>query len=292
MAYQLVQEVLDHAPPMTAAERLVLVAIAETIRSTAARQCDLDTEALQRRTGGLDPSNVRAAFRRLADRGLDVRVALGVDRGGKPVYAYRGQVPRYQLPQFPAPHGCRCVNCLYPAQTDTHSPVDNREEGGRQYLPSDKPAGQEGGRLRPPTSEGGRRTTEGGRTTTQGGRRTTESVAQHPPSPSETENVIPQQRPTIAHLIARTGATDDETTVLIRTIKERHRPRSLGAYIRAMSDDDLTELLAEIRADRRPPPGGLPTQCGRCGPGRLIELTNGQVTRCPDCHPRALTRPA
>lgn len=53
MAYQLVQEVLDHAPPMTAAERLILVAIAEEIRSTTNRRCEIDTESLCRRTGGL-----------------------------------------------------------------------------------------------------------------------------------------------------------------------------------------------------------------------------------------------
>lgn len=286
MAYQLVQEVLDHAPPMTAAERLVLVAIAETIRSTATRQCELDTEALIRRTGGLDPSNVRAALRRLAKREVEVRVALGKDRSGNAVYAYRGQVPRYQLPAFPPPPGCRCIGCRFPDETAVDSPVDDETEGGRSHPPSRKSPGQEGERTRPPSQEGGRRTTEGGRSATQGGRRTTVSVAQHPPSPSVSENVISQQPPTIAHLIARTGATEDETHLLIQTIKDRFRPRTLGAYVRAMADEDLAELLDEIRTSQSSA-ATLAPPCGECGPGRLRELPDGTPFRCPTCHPRA-----
>ncbi|WKU03731.1 hypothetical protein [Micromonospora sp. HUAS LYJ1] len=286
MAYQLVQEVLDHAPPMTAAERLVLVAIAEEIRSTVARKCELDTESLCRRTGGLDPSKVRAALRRLKDREIEVRIALGTDRAGNPVYAYRGQVPRYQLPVFPPPPGCGCGDCRFQDEPAVDSAVDDVQEGGRDSPPSDETRGQEGGRVRPPTQEGGRSTTEGGRSTTQGGRKTTESVAQRPPSPSVTETVIPQQPPTIAHLITRTGATDDESQLLIQTIKTRYRPRNLGGYIRAMSDADLTELLDEIRVDRKPV-DNLPPKCDRCGPNRQIEL-DGRIRRCPTCHPLAL----
>jgi hypothetical protein len=110
VSYQLVAEVLDHAPAMTAAERLVLVGIAERAR-TNTRECELDMPTLQRRAGGLDASNVRAALRRLAERGIEVRVAAGKDRRGRPVFAYRGQAPRYRLPSFPAPYGCRCDLC-------------------------------------------------------------------------------------------------------------------------------------------------------------------------------------
>ncbi len=281
MAYQLVREVLDHAPPMTAAERLVLVAIAETIRSPNVRQCDLDTEALCRRTGGLDASKVRAALRRLAGRNIEVRVRRGVDRSGQPVYAWRGQVPRYQLPAFPAPRGCRCIACL----NLDESAVDNFQEGGRSGPPSDKTAGQEGGRVGPPSPEGGRKTTEGGRSTTEGGRKTTTSVAERPPLPSMTEIVISQRAPTTTHLIDRTGATDEETQLLLKTIKTRYRPRSIAAYVRAMPDDDLAELLTEIRTAQ--PANPLPPKCDQCGPNRLIELPSGGVTRCPTCHPRA-----
>ncbi|MDG4832402.1 hypothetical protein O7627_24285 [Solwaraspora sp. WMMD1047] len=290
MSYQLVAEVLDHAPPMTAAERLVLVAIAERAR-TATRECDLDTATLERRTGGLDPSNVRAALRRLAGRGIEVRVSLGTDRTGRPVYAFRGQVPRYRLPSLPVPPGCRCDTCRnQPIQAvDNFPPAE--PEGEHQRPPSDITAGHEGGRERPPTSEGGRRTTEGGRSDTEGGRSTTHGVAQHPPYPSGTGPVINQRPPTTAHLIARTGATEDETHLLIQTIKTRFRPRSFGAYVRAMSDDDLTDLLAEIRAAAHTAVQ-LPPKCDRCDPSRLVELPDGRLSRCPTCHPIARARTA
>jgi hypothetical protein len=109
VAYQLVAEVLDHAPVMTAAERLILVAIAEFARKDS-RECSCAVEDLERRTGA-GTTGVRAALRRLATRGLDVRVPLMTDGNGKPVYATRGRVPRYRLPCFPPPAGCACPSC-------------------------------------------------------------------------------------------------------------------------------------------------------------------------------------
>lgn len=290
MSYQLVAEVLDHAPPMTATERLVLVTIAEQARLKT-RECDLDTATIERRTGGLDPSNVRAAMRRLAARGIEVRVPFGTDRAGRPVYAHRGQVPRYRLPSFPPPSGCRCNICRNQDGMAVDNAVDNavdeEREGGRQHPPYQETPGQEGERTRPPTSEGGRRNTEGGRSATEGGRTTTHSVAQHPPYPSRTGPVINQRPPIVTYLSSRTSATDDETNLLIQTIKDRFRPRSLGAYVRAMPDDDLADLLAEIRAGQHAV-ATLSPPCGECGPGRLRELPDGTPFRCPECHPRAL----
>lgn len=250
---------------MTAAERLVLVAIAEKTRTKAREVVGIDVATLSRRTGGLDPSNIRAALRRLASRGIEVRVEVGRDRRGRPVYAHRGQAPRYRLPSFPVPPGCRCSSC---------------PEGGRERPPSGESPGRQGGRERPPYPEGGRSTTEGGR-------RTTDNVVERPPSPSETDPVIDQRPATVAYLSSRTGATDEMSTLLIKTIKTRFHPRSIGAYVRAMSDADLAELLAELN----PVPAGasLPPSCGECGPGRLRELPDGTPFRCPECHPGALS---
>lgn len=33
----------------------------------------------------------------------------------------------------------------------------------------------------------------------------------------------------------------------------------------------------------------LPQPCGKCGPNRLVDLDDGRVARCPDCHPLATT---
>lgn len=283
MSYTLVAEVLDHAPEMTAAERLVLVAIAEQARSKS-RECAMETAALTRRTGGLDPSNIRKALRRLAVRGLEVRVAVGTDRRGQPVYAHRGHVPRYRLPSFPPRDGCRCLTCRNRDEPTVDNWSQEIWEGGHEDPPSEETPGQIGGRLDPPSTEGGHTGTEGGRWSTEGGRSGTDPVPQRPPSPS-VDRDRHHQRPLLAYLSARTGATDEMTKRLIKTIENRFRPRAIGAYVRAMSDDDLADLLDELQP--APPVASLPPPCGECGPNRLRELPDGTPYRCPECHPYA-----
>lgn len=105
MSHALVTEVLDHAPAdLTALERLVLVVIAEAAQDDhrpgiPAREAWPSMTALTRRTG-TSPRGVRAAMRRLAERGLDVRVRQGTDRHGEPVYAYSGHATRYRVPDL------------------------------------------------------------------------------------------------------------------------------------------------------------------------------------------------
>lgn len=118
MAWQLVAEVLDHAPPACGpAERLVLVAIAEAIHTDRreTRRCTTGVADLARRTG-LRPASVTDALTRMRDRvGLDVRVAIGTDRRGNPVYATPGRVPIFELPVLQAPVGCPCSACTHAA---------------------------------------------------------------------------------------------------------------------------------------------------------------------------------
>lgn len=113
MAYELVEEVLDHAPEMTAAERLILVCIAEDARNVLDRAAKIPSERLLRRVGGeIGERGIRQALTRLAGRGLDVRVPLGYDRRGAPVYAVPGRVRQFRLPHFrPAAGDCRCYGC-------------------------------------------------------------------------------------------------------------------------------------------------------------------------------------
>lgn len=110
MSYELVEEVLDHAPAgLGAAERLVLVCIAEECRGKT-RIRDIPAEDIRRRTG-LGERGLRHACERLAKAGIKVRVALSLDRNGEPVYALTGKVCRWVLPAFPAPAGCPCTRC-------------------------------------------------------------------------------------------------------------------------------------------------------------------------------------
>lgn len=99
MGVRLIVEVLDHAPPdLTPAERLVLVVLAESANDTT-REAWPGMEALTRRSG-LTERGVRAALTRLAKRGHEVRVALGKDKNGRPVYSCPGKRTTYRLPRF------------------------------------------------------------------------------------------------------------------------------------------------------------------------------------------------
>lgn len=99
MSIRLIVEVLDHAPAdLTSQERLVLVVLAEGARDHT-RTCWPGMDLLAHRTG-LDASNVRRALDRLTRRGYALRVPLGTDKHGRPVYAYRGHATAYRVPEL------------------------------------------------------------------------------------------------------------------------------------------------------------------------------------------------
>jgi hypothetical protein len=128
MAYKLVKEVLDHAPDMTPAERLLLVCIAEECRG-ANRIREIPSEVLQRRTG-LGGRGLRDTVGRLDARGIKVRLRLSVDKHGKPVYAVPGRVCQWILPEFPPPAGCACDTCS--AEVEPGRLLPEEEEAPRQ----------------------------------------------------------------------------------------------------------------------------------------------------------------
>lgn len=124
MSYELVEDVLNHAPPMTAAERLLLVSIAERTR-VRHQPWSIDSTVLYRYTG-LSPRGFRDVLQRLAERGLDVRVPLGTGKNGSPYYAVPGVSPRYRLPMLEPPANCPCDRCT------RNAPVN---EGGTTVPP-------------------------------------------------------------------------------------------------------------------------------------------------------------
>lgn len=167
MAYQLVGEVLRFAPPgLPQGERSILIAIAEEAR-VGSRTAVFDRAELAQRTG-LTAAGLRAALRRLRDRGVDVRVPLPgrTARDGRPVYAVAGTCTTYQLPPMaqaaqtlaahlaaektkrdrtraarPASHTTAAVvdvpaaAAVFHPTTDPAAPVDNPAEGGTGYPP-------------------------------------------------------------------------------------------------------------------------------------------------------------
>lgn len=125
---RLIVEVLDHAPAeLTAQERLLLVAIAEAARDET-RTGWPGMEKLTRRTG-LGARSVRDILAQLAERGYEVRVSVGTDKNGKPVFAHRGQRTAYQLPHF---HLRRQDSATFKAAGSRHLPAEKAAGSGRE----------------------------------------------------------------------------------------------------------------------------------------------------------------
>ena len=114
MSNRLINEVRDHAPrDLSAAEVLLLTWLADASsdedrvlpggRRLPARCCfpGIETLAEWMRMG---PDGVRKVLRKLEGRGLQVRVPVGVDKAGRPLYAAKGHVTVYRVPEF-APAG-------------------------------------------------------------------------------------------------------------------------------------------------------------------------------------------
>lgn len=103
----------------------------------------------------------------------------------------------------------------------------------------------------------------------------------------QSSSLIPEanRSPTELLISALTGSDDDETAAMIETIRVRFQPRSMSAYVKAMPNEDLADLLAEVRRVHGARPRDIPPPCGDCGPNRQVILSDGRVARCPRCHP-------
>lgn len=153
MAYELVAEVFDHAPEgMDPTCRVILLCIAEQCRrprgsTVPARMVQFPSE-LMRKRAGVDERGLRHALNRLRDRyGMAVRVAIKLDRLGKPVYAQPGQTCTWVLPPLPVPPDCDCQRCSEQADADV-------------LLPDEEDLQVRGGG--PETSQGGHPSPAGG----------------------------------------------------------------------------------------------------------------------------------
>lgn len=100
MAWQLVSEVAAFlnspgAEPLTSSERLALMLIAERANVTTRRAWESSGWSLGRTLGVDRP---RKVLEKLASRDLEVRVRVGMDAKGKPVFAFKGTSVTYCLP--------------------------------------------------------------------------------------------------------------------------------------------------------------------------------------------------
>ena len=131
MAYELSQEVTAYLTAggrgETPSERVVLYAIAERARvetRSAWEEPDWHLETI------VGAGRLRDVLARLAARGIEVRVAIGVDSRGRKMYAYRGNQRTYRLPLL-RPNGA-----AVPAPSDVPAaPFDSK--GAAVPAPSD-----------------------------------------------------------------------------------------------------------------------------------------------------------
>lgn len=262
MAWWLVEEMMDHAPRhLTPSQRHLLAVLAELCRGDGRHVSEsLDYVAWRY---GTSASGVKQALRAMAAAGVDVRVALGVDKNGNPVYAVRGRVPTFRLPVFPAPEGCPCRRC-----EAVHNPVDNSPEGGSIQPPTDVKGAEsrpEGGSNQPPNPP------EGG--------------SNQPPSRSLSGDTSSSLARNARELAAEIGASDEEMRTLIEQAKTAGA-RSPVSWLRTLhANGDLTDWLTDLRG--RPPVELRPPWCGQCleATRRMEDADGRDVGRCPRCHP-------
>lgn len=300
MGIKRVVDVLLHAPKdLTAAERMVLVAIGENVRDgdpTLLTWPDFNVTVLAERTGLIGKGSLKSALQRLGTRGLEVRVPITSGKDGRPVYALPGKQCRYRFPASLIGE-------------DTASP-SNQEGEDR-------------------TSPGEDRTSPKGRTQPRQGR-TGPPPTPPPSTPSPSKEDEDPAAP--SPFAGRRQQHEDRLTAAAAFLEELPDPWTLGpASARAMATDlldvidrqgwdldpDLAAKLTEnpgginryppvlririgdlpkrIKKPTARPSAPLPPWCGECADGakaaereghlRLIYDDHGNARPCPKCHP-------
>lgn len=303
MGIKRVVDVLLYAPKdLTAAERMVLIAIGENVRDGDPGQTtwpDFNIHILAERTGLTGTGTLKKALQRLGKRGLEVRVPITTDKHGKPVYALPGKQCRYRFP------------VLTEGET-TVSPSDEQGEttvppGGNTVSPMGGTQSRQGGTGSPPTpppsspppSEGPEEEeSPAGPDGDAAGRQQHEDRLAAAASFLES---LPQPW-TIGPVSARTTAPD-----LIQMIdrqgwdldadlasKLTERPGGITNYPMVLRIR-LKDLPKRIRHAPRKNEAPLPPWCGECADGaraaeregrlRLIYDEAGHARPCPKCHP-------
>lgn len=225
MAVSLITEVMDYltGTDVTPAERYILVAIAE--------QANVKTRQAWQEYGGggkrrwvlaervgLSETGLRTALQRLANRGLEVRVALGTDARGRAFYAAHGHQTTYRVPVLP------------------------KREGDAQASPNGDAQAQEGDVS--PSAKGDAQAREGDATAREGD-------AQASPYPSDSRQSPNSKRAREPrHIVMEhTDAKPSEAEAVVARIVNEVKPRTLGGFINHLAQSgDLQTWVNEARA--------------------------------------------
>jgi len=268
MGVKLIREVLDHAPDtLTAADRLLLVVIAETA-SDATREGWPGWELIARRMrwhhqrdGGKNA--VSTALAAMARRGVDVRVPIARGKDGRPVYAAAGRRTIYRIPPF---------------ERVEESATQTSPKGGMECHPE---------RVADRPTQGGN---PGG---VKGGNPRGKRVALHA-TPSTQEPSENRQQ----YARARVNDPDDDAAILAEI--RRQRPDASPALIRHIAREDGPTILAELRARQERERIAAAIADARRGPvcrhgtpgGEALHPVSGEPL-CPMCrrHRRLVSLP-
>ncbi len=283
MGHNFYREAMWWAPDgLTSGERVVLLTVADLIHDNApAREGWIVMGDIVRATG-MKPESVSQTLRRLAAKGLELRVAIGKDKHDKPVFAHSGKSMTYRFPHL-APAG-------------TGDPSENPRLANERA---------DSGRPFPVKSPDSGRGFEEGRADHGRGfeAESPDSGRGFTPERADGGRPLSPQTSPLSHLpkgargIMRSlpGITEEETREVLKIVKAKN-PRDIDAFVAHLaSNGQLADILDEVRSEpveEVAPVVALPTKCRpeenpSCGPDRRVEDEDGRVKPCPLCNPQS-----
>ena len=255
MGYELYRHVLNHAPAeLDPTARAVLAVIADDANERT-RISRIPIDLLMHRSG-VTRDALKKVFRRLARAGYEIRIPVGTDALGRPIYAMRGRATQYRIPVFPerdVPH--------HPRMGGTSSPHSDSLEGtssphsdslGGTSSPNRGTSSPYRGTSSPPLSSD---------------LNTSSSSADRAQTTDSTPHGTKRRTPPEELIVAECGATPEEAAALVDHIRNQGEARrSLSGYVRHLvANGDMEERLRRLRAARAVPTSRHPADERRCG---------------------------
>jgi len=278
MGYELYRHVLNHAPAeLDPTARAVLAVIADDANERT-RISRIPMDLLMHRSGVTTRDALKKVFQRIARAGYEIRIPVGTDTLGRPIYAMRGRATQYRIPVFPerdVPH--------HPRMGGTRSPLTNELEGTGSPL-TDGMGGTEspiggtespiGGTDSPPLSSD---------------LNPSSSSADRSQATDSTSHGTKRRTSPEVLIVDECGATPEEAAALVDHIRRQGEARrSLSGYVRHLvANGDMAERLRSLRAARAVPTSRHPADEHRCGlhgtpmPGGTCSSCAGDI-KCGD----------
>jgi hypothetical protein len=216
------RQVRSVLPPglLTAAERLLVLEIADFVGDKS-REGWPGVEALAEATD-LSLTSIPPMLARIAEKWIELRVQVGTDTKGRPVYGRKGHRTIFRFPSTFADE-----------QTST---FDDEQTSDPQGL------------LKPAVPTDGEQTLRAERFAPQQAKVCSSST----PSPQEPSKNFPQslsQATSPTDMLATLGVEERERDRLIQKIEEQNNVQGVGWWINARKNGTLADCLQRARAD-------------------------------------------